>query len=87
MEILFILQYTGSAMKTLKDGKAATITIKISQKTRDRAMALYKKIDSNMSFGSFLGEMVIKGLAFEEIWREKERAALEEFARNSPTSK
>jgi hypothetical protein len=60
-------------MKTLKDGKAATLTIKISQKTRERAMALYKKIDSNMSFGSFLGEMVIKGLAFEEIWREKER--------------
>jgi hypothetical protein len=67
-------------MKTLKDGKSATLTIKISQKTRDRAMALYEKIDSNMTFSSFLGEMVVKGLAFEEIWREKERLALEEFA-------
>jgi hypothetical protein len=67
-------------MKTLKDGKSATLTIKISQKTRDRAMVLYEKIDSNMTFSSFLGEMVVKGLAFEEIWREKERLALEEFA-------
>jgi hypothetical protein len=33
-----------------------------------------------MTFSSFLGEMVSKGLAFEEIWREKERLALEEFA-------
>ena len=67
-------------MKILKDGKTTTLTIKISQKTRDRAMALYKKIDSNMTFSSFLGEMVIKGLTFEEIWREKERAAMDEFA-------
>jgi len=67
-------------MKTLKDGKSATLTIKISQKTRDRALALYEKSDSNMTFSSFLGEMIIKGLAFEEIWREKERLALEEFA-------
>jgi hypothetical protein len=67
-------------MKILKDGKSATLTIKISQTTKDRAMALYKKIDSNMTFSSFLGEMVIKGLAFEEIWREKERLALEDFA-------
>lgn len=67
-------------MKILKDGKSATLTIKISQKTKDRAMALYKKIDSNMTFSSFLGEMVIKGLAFEEIWRKKERQALEDFA-------
>ena len=44
-------------------------------------MALYKKIDSNMTFSSFLGEMVIKGLAFEEIWRDKEKAAIEEFAK------
>ena len=44
-------------------------------------MALYNKIDSNMTFSSFLGEMVIKGLAFEEIWREKERLVLEEFAK------
>jgi hypothetical protein len=44
-------------------------------------MALYEKVDSNMIFSSFLGEMVIKGLAFEEIWREKEKTALEEFAR------
>jgi hypothetical protein len=68
-------------MKASKNGKTATLTIKISQKTRDRAMALYEKIDSNMPFSSFLGEMVIKGLAFEEIWREKERMALEEFAK------
>jgi hypothetical protein len=67
-------------MKTLKDGKSATLTIKISQKTRDRAMALFQKIDSNMTFSSFLGEMVVKGLAFEEIWREKECLALKEFA-------
>jgi len=67
-------------MKTHKDGKSATLTIKISQRTRERAMALYEKIDSNMTFSSFLGEMVIKGLAFEEIWRKKERLALEEFA-------
>ena len=73
--------YNKISMRTLKDGKSATLTIKISQKTKDRAMALHKKIDSNMTFSSFLGEMVIKGLAFEEIWREKERAALEEFAR------
>ena len=44
-------------------------------------MTLYKKIDSNMTFSSFLGEMVIKGLAFEEIWREKEKLAMEEFAK------
>ena len=69
-------------MKILSDGKTATLTIKISQKTRDRAMALYKKIDSNMTFSSFLGEMIIKGLAFEEIWREKEKAAIEEFAKS-----
>ena len=68
-------------MKTLKDGKTSTLTIKISQKTRDRAMALYKKIESNMTFSSFLGEMVIKGLAFEEIWRDKEKAAMGEFAK------
>jgi len=68
-------------MKTLKDGKTTTLTIKISQKTRDRALVLYNKIDSNMTFSSFLGEMVIKGLAFEEIWREKEEAAMEEFAK------
>jgi hypothetical protein len=66
-------------MKTLKDGKTTTLTIKVSQKTRDRALVLYNKIDSNMTFSSFLGEMVIKGLAFEEIWREKEKAAMEEF--------
>ena len=69
-------------MKILSDGKTATLTIKISQKTRDRAMALYKKIDSNMTFSSFLGEMIIKGLAFEEIWREKEKAAIKEFAKS-----
>ena len=68
-------------MKTLKDGKSATLTIKISQKTRDRAVALYNKIDSNMTFSSFLGEMVNKGLTFEEIWREKERITIEEFAK------
>jgi hypothetical protein len=34
-----------------------------------------------MTFSAFLGEMVIKGLSFEEIWREKERAAIEEFAK------
>ena len=68
-------------MKTLKDGKTTTLTIKISQKTRDRAMALYEKIDSNMTFSSFLGEMVIKGLAFEEIWRAKEKTAMEDFAK------
>ncbi|MDR3334084.1 MAG: hypothetical protein LBT13_04225 [Treponema sp.] len=67
-------------MKNLKDGKSTTLTIKVTQKTRDRAKALYDKIDSNMTFSSFLGEMVIKGLAFEEIWREKEQAAIEEFA-------
>jgi hypothetical protein len=67
-------------MKTLKDGKSATLTIKISQKTRDRAMDVYKKIDSNMTFSSFLGEMVVKGIAFEEIWRNKEQLAMEEFA-------
>jgi hypothetical protein len=67
-------------MKNLKDGKSTTLTIKVTQKTRDRAKALYDKIDSNMTFSSFLGEMVIKGLAFEEIWREKEQVAIEEFA-------
>ena len=67
-------------MKILADGKTATLTIKISKKTRDRAVALYKKIDSNMTFSSFLGEMVIKGIAFEEIWREKEKSAMVEFA-------
>lgn len=85
MEILKGLAYNLAGMKTLKDGKSTTLTIKITQKTRDRAMALYKKIDSNMTFGSFLGEMVIKGLAFEEIWREKERAALEEFSKRKIT--
>ena len=75
-------------MKTLKDGKTATLTIKISQKTRERAVTLYKKIDSNMTFNSFLGEMVIKGLAFEEIWRDKEKTAIEEFAgKETPHSK
>ena len=74
-------------MKAIKDVKSATLTIKITQKTRDRAMALYKKIDSNMTFSSFLGEMVIKGLAFEEIWQEKERTALEEFAKKSTSTK
>lgn len=64
----------------MKDGKSTTLTIKVTQKTRDRAKALYDKIDSNMTFSSFLGEMVIKGLAFEEIWREKEQVAIEEFA-------
>jgi hypothetical protein len=67
-------------MKTLKDGKSTTLTIKVTQKTRDRAQALYDKIDSNMTFSSFLGEMVLKGLTFEEIWRKKEREAIEEFA-------
>jgi hypothetical protein len=67
-------------MKTLKDGKSATLTIKISEKTRERALALYKKVDSNMTFSAFLGEMVIKGLSFEEIWREKEQAAMKELA-------
>ena len=67
-------------MKTLKDGKSTTLTIKVSKKTRERALALYEKIDSNMTFSSFLGEMIIKGIAFEEIWREKERVTLEEFA-------
>jgi hypothetical protein len=67
-------------MKISKDGKSTTLTIKVTQKTKDRAMALYGKIDSNMTFSSFLGEMVIKGLSFEEIWREKEQAAIAEFA-------
>jgi hypothetical protein len=67
-------------MKNLKDGKSTTITIKVTQKTRDQAQALYEKIDSNMTFSAFLGEMVKKGLAFEEIWHEKEQAAMEEFA-------
>ena len=74
-------------MKTLKDGKTSTLTIKISQKTKDRAMALHKKIESNMTFSSFLGEMVIKGLAFEEIWRDKEKAAIEEFAKKELPAK
>ena len=74
-------------MKVLKDGKTTTLTIKISQKTRDRAMTLYKRIDSNMTFSSFLGEMIIKGLAFEEIWREKEKVALEELAKKGTLSK
>jgi hypothetical protein len=69
-----------NTMKTSKDGKSTTLTIKVTQKTKDRAKVLYDKIDSNMTFSSFLGEMVIKGLAFEEIWRERERAAIEEFA-------
>ena len=72
-------------MKTLKDGKTSTLTIKISQKTRDRALALYNKIDSNMTFSSFLGEMVIKGLAFEEIWREKESIVMKELAKKGIT--
>ena len=72
-------------MKTLKDGKTSTLTIKISQKTRDRALALYNKIDSNMTFSSFLGEMVLKGLAFEEIWREKESAVMKELAKKGIT--
>jgi len=80
MEIRYTYAYN-VPMKTLKDGKSATLTIKISQKTRDRALSLYKKIDSNMTFSSFLGEMVKKGLSFEEIWQEKERAAIEEFAK------
>jgi len=74
-------------MKTLKDGKTTTLTIKITQKTKDRALALYKKIDSNMTFSSFLGEMVIKGLAFEEVWREKEKNAIEEFAKKEQASR
>ena len=82
-----VFGYNKICMKTLKDGKSATLTIKISQKTRDRAMALYNKIDSNMTFSSFLGEMVIKGLTFEEIWREKERIALEEFAKQEISPK
>jgi len=73
-------------MKILKDGKTTTLTIKITQKTKDRAMALYKKIDSNMTFSSFLGEMVIKGLAFEEVWREKEKDAIEEIAKKGRIS-
>jgi len=73
-------------MKTLKDGKTTTLTIKITQKTKDRALALYEKIDSNMTFSSFLGEMVIKGLAFEEVWREKEKDVIEEFAKKEQIS-
>jgi hypothetical protein len=68
-------------MKNLKDGKSTTLTIKVTQRTRDQAQALYEKIDSNMTFSTFLGEMVKKGLVFEEIWRKKEQAASEEFAR------
>jgi hypothetical protein len=67
-------------MKVSKDGKSENITIKVSAKTKARAMALYEKMDTNMAFNSFLGEMVKKGVAFEEIWQEKERAALEDFA-------
>jgi Ni,Fe-hydrogenase III small subunit len=67
-------------MKNLKDGKSTTLTIKVTQKTRDQAQALYEKIDANMTFSTFLGEMVKKGLVFEEIWRQKEQAAIEEFA-------
>jgi len=74
-------------MKTLKDGKTTTLTIKITQKTKDRALALYNKIDSNMTFSSFLGEMVIKGLAFEEVWREKEKDAIKELAKKEQASK
>jgi putative lipoic acid-binding regulatory protein len=50
--------YNGGAMKNLKDGKSTTLTIKVTQKTRDQAQALYEKIDSNMTFSTFLGEMV-----------------------------
>ena len=50
-------------------------------------MALYKKIDSNMTFSCFLGEMVIKGLTFEEIWRDKEKTALEKFAKRDITGR
>ena len=74
-------------MKTLKDGKTTTLTIKITQKTKDRALALYEKIDSNMTFSSFLGEMVIKGLAFEEVWRAKEKDAIKEFAKKEQASR
>ena len=68
-------------MKILKDGKSATLTIKVSQKTRERALALFERTHSNMTFSSFLGEMVSKGISFEEIWLEKERTAIEEFAK------
>jgi antitoxin component of RelBE/YafQ-DinJ toxin-antitoxin module len=67
-------------MKVSKDGKSETITIKVSAKTKARAMALYEKMDTNMAFNSFLGEMVKKGIAFEEIWQRKEEEVLEELA-------
>jgi hypothetical protein len=73
--------YNDGTMKNLKDGKSTTLTIKVTQKTRDQARTLYEKIDSNMTFSTFLGEMVKKGLVFEEIWQKKEQAAIEDFAR------
>jgi hypothetical protein len=45
-------------MKVSKDGKSENITIKVSARTKARAMALYEKMDTNMAFNSFLGEMV-----------------------------
>jgi antitoxin component of RelBE/YafQ-DinJ toxin-antitoxin module len=62
--------------------KSETMTIRISEDIKSRATALFEKIGPNMIFSQFLGEMVRKGILWEEElqeiednYRERKKAA------------
>jgi hypothetical protein len=59
------------------------MTIRVSEKTKKKAVELYKKTDTTESFSSFIGSMVKKGIEFEEIWRIKEKEFMIQFTENS----
>jgi hypothetical protein len=66
-------------MKVSKDGKTENITIKVEKDLKNKAEELRQQHFKRIPMNLFLEMMIEKGMEFEEFWRERENAALDEF--------
>jgi hypothetical protein len=61
--------------------KAETITIRVTEETRNRAESMYKQIGTSASFASFLGDMVNLGIKVRERLEAYIDAGIEKTAK------
>jgi hypothetical protein len=62
--------------------KAETLTIRVTEETRERAEFMYKQAGTSSTFASFLGDMVNLGIKTREKIEEYTNIAIEKAAQD-----
>jgi hypothetical protein len=62
--------------------KAETLTIRVTEETREKAETLYKRLETSSTFASFLGDMVNLGIKTREKIEEYTNTAIEKTAQS-----